>query len=75
MDALRKRDENHNSSVVAETTKPLANSSYGYQIMDPSRHTVKKYLTDDKTHSAIKSKMFKWPNLITDQPYEVELLK
>ena len=48
VDARRKGDENPNSSVVAETMKLLANSSYGYQIMDRSRHTVTKYLSDEK---------------------------
>ena len=75
VDAGRQKGENPNSSVVAETIKLLANSSYGYQIMDRSRHTVTKYLTDEKTHSAILSKMFKRPNHITDQLYEVELVK
>ena len=42
VDARREGDENPNSSVVAETMKLLANSSYGYQIMDRSRHTVTK---------------------------------
>ena len=46
--ARRQSDENSNSNVVAETMKLLANSSYGYQIMDRSRHTVTKYLTDEK---------------------------
>ena len=55
--------------------KLLANSSYGYQIMDRCRHTVTKYLTDEETHSAINSKMFKWLSHITDQLYEVELVK
>ena len=75
MDARRQGDENPNSSVVAETMKLLANSSYGYQIMNRSRHTVTKYLNDEKTHSAINSKMFKCLNHITDQLYEVELVK
>ena len=75
MDARRQRDENPNSSVFAKTMELLANSSYGYQIMDRSRHTVTKYLTNEKTHSAIISKMFKRLNHITDQLYEVELLK
>ena len=75
VDARRQGDENPNSSVVAETMKLLANSSYGYQIMDRSRHTVTKYLNDEKTHSAINSKMFKRLNHITDQLYEVELIK
>ena len=59
LDARRQGDENLNTSVVAETMKLLANSSYGYQIMDRSRHTVTKYLTDEKTHAAINSKLFK----------------
>ena len=75
LDARRQRDENPKSSVVAETMKLLANSSYGYQIMDCSRHTVTKYLNDEKTHSAINSKIFKGLNHITDQLYEVELVK
>ena len=48
--ARREGDENPNSSVVAETMKLLANSFYGYQIMDPSRHTVTKTLSDEKRH-------------------------
>ena len=48
-DARRQGDENPNSSVVAETMKLLANSSYGYQIMDRSRHTVTKNLSAKKT--------------------------
>ena len=56
VDARRQGDENPNSSVVAETMKLLANNSYGYQIMDRSRHTVTKYLTDEKTHAANNSK-------------------
>ena len=75
VDARRQGDGNPNSSVVAETMKLLANIFYGYQIMDRSRHTVKMYLTDEKTHSAINSKMFKRPNHIIDQLYEVELVK
>ena len=75
VDARRQGDENPNSSVVAETMKLLANSSYGYQIMDRSRHTVTKYLSNEKTHSAINSKLFKRLNHITDQLYEVELVK
>ena len=39
--------------------KLLDNSSYGYQIMPRSRHTVTKYLTDEKTHAAINSKLLK----------------
>ena len=75
VDARRQGDENPNSSVVAETMKLLANSSYGYQIMDRSQHTVTKYLNDEKTKSAINSKIIKRLNHKTDQLYEVELVK
>ena len=53
VNARRQGDENPNSSVSAKTMKLLANTSYGYQIIDRSRHTVTKYLNDEKTHSAI----------------------
>ena len=43
--------------------------------MDCSRHTVTKYLFDEKTHSAINSKMFKRLNHNTDQLYKVKLVK
>ena len=74
MEAGQRGDENPISSVSTETMKLLANSSYGYQIMDRTRHTVTKYLTDEKTHSAINCEMFKRPNHITDQLYEVDLV-
>ena len=74
-DARREGDENPNSSVVAETMKLLANSSYGYHIMDRSRHTVTKYLNDEKTHGAIITKLLKRLDHINDQLYEVELAK
>ena len=73
--ARREGDENPNSSVVTETMKVLANSSYGYQFMDRSRHTVTKYLNDKKTHGAINTKFFKRLDYIIDQLYEVELAK
>ena len=73
--ARRERDENPNSSVVAETMKLLANSSYGYQIMDRSCHTVTKYLNDEKTHRAINTKFFKRLDQINDQLFEVKLVK
>ena len=75
VDARTKGNENPNSSVVAETMKLLANSSYGYQIMDRSRHTVTKYLSDEKTHAANKSKLFKKLDHLINSLYEVELAK
>ena len=73
--ARREGDENPNFSVVAETMKLLANSSYSYQIMDHSRHTVTKNFNDEKTHGAINTKFFKRLDHINDQLYEVELAK
>ena len=75
MHARRKSDENSNSSVIAETMKLLANSSYGNQIMDRSRHTVTKYLSDEKTHAANNSKLFKRLGHMNNSLYEVELAK
>ena len=55
--------------------KLLANSSYGYQIMDRRRHTVTKYLTDKKTHAAKNSKLFKKLDHVHNSLFEVELAK
>ena len=75
VDARRQVDENLISSVVAETMKLVADSSYGYQIMDRSRHTKTKDLSDEKTHAAIKSKLFKKLDHVDNSLYEVELAK
>ena len=40
VNARRQADKNPNSSVVAETMTLLANSSYAYQIIDRTWHTV-----------------------------------
>ena len=75
VNAHREGDEKPNSSVVAETMKLLANSSYDYQTMDRSRHTVTIFLSDEKTHGDINTKLFKCLDHINDQLYEVELAK
>ena len=54
--------------------KLLDNSSYGYQIMDRLRHTITKYLNDEKTHKAI-NEPFKRLNTVQKDLYEIELLK
>ena len=73
MDARKQGDKISNPSVVAETMKLLANSSYGYQIMDRSRHTVTKYLGDEKTHATINSNLFKRLDHVNNSLHEVEL--
>ena len=75
VNARREGDEIPNSSVVGETMKLLANSSYGYQFMDRSRHTITKCLIDEETHGAINTNFFKRLDYINDQLYEVELAK
>ena len=75
VNARREGDENPNSSVVAETMNLLANSFYGYQIMDRSRPTVTKFSSDEKTHGAINTKLFQRLDHINDHLYEVELTK
>ena len=75
VDAREQGDENPSSSVVAETIKFLANSSYGYQIMDRSRHPVTKYLADEKTYAANNSKLLKKLDHVNNSLYKVELTK
>ena len=55
--------------------KLLANDPYGCQIMERSRHTVTKYLTDEKTHAAIIGKLFKKRDHVNNSLYEVEVAK
>ena len=71
VDARREGDENPLSGVVAETMKLLGNSSYGYQIMDRSRHTITKNLNDEKTHKTINEPLFKRLNTVEKDLYEV----
>ena len=75
VNARGEEDENPKSFLVAETKKILVNSSYGYQIMDRSRHRKTKFLSDEKTHSVINSKLCKRLGYISDQLYEVERVK
>ena len=75
VNARREGDENPNSSVVAETMKLLASSSYSYQIMDHSRQTVTKFLSNEKTHGAVNTNFFRRLDHINDQLYEVQMAK
>ena len=75
VNARRDGDKILNSSVVVKTMKLLANSSYVYQIIDRSRHTVTKFLSDEKTHDAINTKLFKRLDHINDQLHEVDSAK
>ena len=75
VDARRQSGKNRNSSVVAKTTNLLANSSFGYQIMNKSRNTVTKSFSDEKTHATINNKKFKRLSFMKEQLCEVKLTK
>ena len=75
VDARRQGDENSNSSVVAETIKLLANSSYGYRKIGCNQHTLTKCPIDEKTHAVINSKLFKKLDHVNISLCEVELAK
>ena len=55
--------------------KLLAKNSYGYQILDRSRHTVTKYVTDEQTHAAINVRLFKKLDHVNNSLNEFELAK
>ena len=48
--------KNPNSIVAAETLQLLANSSYGYRIIDRSRNSITRFMDDEKTHAATNKK-------------------
>ena len=64
VEARRQGGESPNSIVVVKWMKLLANDSYVYQILERSRYTVTKYLSDQKTHAAINNRMFKKLDLV-----------
>ena len=74
VNARCQRDENISSSVVAETLKLLANNSYGYQIIDCSRHSITRYMNGERTRAAVNNNFFKRSGHTNDQLYEVELV-
>ena len=74
-DARRHGAMNPFSGVVAETKKLLASSSHGYQVIDFRRLTVTKYLSDKRSHAAVKSKLFKELDHVNNPFYEIELQK
>ena len=64
-----------NRYVVTERFKLVANSSYGYQIMNRSQQTVTKYLRDGRTHTTIENKLFKQLDHVNNALCEFELNK
>ena len=70
--ARRQEDKNSSSSVVAETIKVLTKSSCGYQILDQSRHPVRKCLDVNKTYKATNRKLLKRPVFNENRLCDVE---
>ena len=75
VDARHEGDRNKDSTDVAETMKLIGNSSYGYQIMDRSRHTNTKYVKGPQVNKFINNKFFKSLNELPQEIFEVELNK
>ena len=75
VDARREGDRNKDSTAVAETMKFIGNSSYGYQIMDRSRHTTTKYAKGPQVDKFINNRFFKTLNELPEKIYEVEMSK
>ena len=63
------------SSVMAETMKLIANSSYGYHIMDRSRHTTTKYATKEKMNKLNNESKFESLSVLSSNIFEVEPIK
>ena len=67
--------ENPHSTVLAETMKLLANTSYNYQIMDRSGHPLTKYMKDEKAHKAMFDEFFKRLHNLNNNVGKVESVK
>ena len=55
-------DLNKDSTVVAETMKLIGNSSYGYQLIDRSKHTETKYFNGHGVDKLVNDRFFKTLN-------------
>ena len=75
MEARREADKNTSSSVVADTMKLIGNSSYGYQIMDRSKHSKTQYVVGAEIDPLVNERNFKNLNLLPSSIYEVEMVK
>ena len=73
VDSRREIDQNIDSTVVAETMKLIGNSSYGYKIMDRSRHTSTKYAKGSQVDKFVNNRFFESLNELLDQIYELEM--
>ena len=68
-------DKNTSSSVVAETIKLIGNSSYGYQIMDRSKHSKTQYVVGAEFDTLVKERNFRNLIVLPSSIYEVEMVE
>ena len=62
VDSRREGYPNKEWTVVDQNMKLIGNSSYGYQIMDCSRHTNSKYVEGDQIDTFFNNRFFKTTN-------------
>ena len=59
VEELREGDKNTSTSVVAETMKLIGSCSYGYQIMDRSKHSKTQYVIGAEVDKLVNQRNFK----------------
>ena len=74
VEARREGDKNTSSSVVAGTMKLIGNSSYGYQIMDRSKHSKTQYVVGAEVDKLLNEWNFKNLNVLPSALHEVEMV-
>ena len=75
VEARREGDNNTSSSVVAETIQLTGKSSYGYQIMDRSKHSKTQYVVGAEVDKLVNNQNFKNLNVLPSSIFEVEMVK
>ena len=64
LESRREGDEKPHSGVVAETMKLHGNNSRVYQFKDRFRHTITKYLGNERIQKATNETTFKRLNVV-----------
>ena len=69
-------DKNPDKAIIGDTYKLLSNSSYGSVLMDKTKHTNAKYLTNKaKMSKIVNSSSFKAMEELNHNIFEVETYK
>ena len=55
--------------------KLIGNSSYGYQLMDLSKHSKTQYVVGAEVHKLVNERNFNNLNVLPSSIYEVEMVK